>query len=290
VNLAIEPQTTFMMPPDLFVHLAADLGCGSVGIMLASHGWNPEGWEPWSLRNDPKLRKRFADALDERAVSISLGDGFQILPGKNARDAEADLDLVRELGATTVNTGSFEPDLARAHEQFAQLVELAADRGMVTTLEFAPPHTIGNLTLALDAVRAVGRTDHFKLLIDTMHFVRSGSSIAGLAALDPRMIGYSHLSDNSIEPRNPTYREDSQDRMPPGEGELPLRELVALIPEDVTISVEVPMRSRAEAGISTRDRVRIAVDASRRLVESVRHSSGTEPLDIMEHHFKEIEE
>lgn len=285
MNIAIEPQTTFMMPPDQFVHLAADLGCDAVGIMLASHGWNPEGWEPWSLRDDVELRKRFAGALEERGVSISLGDGFQILPGKEAKDAEADLDLIRELGATRINTGSFEPDLGRAHDQFAQLVAMATYRGMVTTLEFAPPHTIGNLTLALEAVRTVGRIDDFKLLIDTMHFVRSGSSIDELAALEPRTIGYSHLSDNTIEPRNPTYREDSQDRMPPGEGELPLRELISIIPEDVPISVEVPMRTRAEAGMSTADRVRAAVDAGRRLVESVRRGAGNPP----HHTTKEIE-
>jgi sugar phosphate isomerase/epimerase len=153
---------------------------------------------------------------------------------------------------------------------------MAADRGVVTTLEFAPSLAIKDLNGAMAAVRHVGRPDHFKLLIDTMHFVRSGSSIADLAAVDPNLIGYAHLSDNTLLQRGAVYREDSQDRMPPGAGEMPLREIIELIPDDVVIGVEVPMQSRAEAGEPTRDWVRRAVEASRALVESVRGRGATD--------------
>lgn len=270
MKLGIEVQTVFTMPPDEMVHLAADLGCGSVGIVMASFGWNPDGYEPWSLRDDADLRKRFTAALEERGVSISLADGFQILPGTQARDLAADLDAVIEMGCTRINTAALDPDVTRCLDEFGVLVEMAAERGVMTTIEFAPGLHIKDLRGALDAIEHVGRPGDFKLLVDTMHLVRSGSSLEELAAVDPSQIDYAHLSDNTLAQRGEVYREDSQDRLPPGEGELPLREIVELIPEGVVISIEVPMRSAAEAGEPTPNRVRRAVEASRALVESVR--------------------
>ena len=51
---------------------------------------------------------------------------------------------------------------------------MAAAAGMETTMEFGPGLSVPDLPTALDAVRAVDRPD-FRLLIDTMHLVRSGS-------------------------------------------------------------------------------------------------------------------
>jgi hypothetical protein len=52
-----------------------------------------------------------------------------------------------------------------------------------------PGSLFGDLPTALDAVRAVGRPD-FRLLIDTMRLVRSGSGADDIAALSPDVIGY----------------------------------------------------------------------------------------------------
>ena len=51
------------------------------------------------------------------------------------------------------------------------------------------------------------------------------------------------------------------DRLPPGEGELPLDELFDALPDDIPISVEVP-RS-IDAGRTTKERAVLAGDAAR---------------------------
>ena len=41
----------------------------------------PLGYPPFSLRDDPALRKELLAAMDDRGVTITLGDGFLVLPG-----------------------------------------------------------------------------------------------------------------------------------------------------------------------------------------------------------------
>jgi sugar phosphate isomerase/epimerase len=112
---------------------------------------------------------------------------------------------------------------------------------------------------------------NFKLLIDTMHFFRRGSDINDLAAIDINAIGYVQLCDAPLTSTYSSYMEEAlHERMVPGEGELPLRELLARLPSDLIYSVEVPQRSLAEAGIQSRERVALSVNATRRLLADLR--------------------
>lgn len=264
-QLAIEHQTVFGLPPVEFVELAAALECRYIAIGLTGGPYNPHGYQPYSLRDDAALRRRMIAAMRDRDVSISLGEGFLARPGSDIRNHATDLDTMAELGATRINTTSMDPDLRRSFDEFGVLAEMAAARGMQTTVEFAPSLTLTDLDAALAAVRHVARPD-FRLLIDTMHFVRAGHTAADLATIDPPSIGYVQLSDNTLQQRGATYRDDTTDRMAPGEGELPLREILTALPSDVVIGLEVPMRARAEAGESTTDRARRCVQAARELL------------------------
>ena len=267
-QLGIEHQTVFGLPPVEFVNLAADLGCGYIAIALSGGPYNPHGYEPYSLRDDAALRRRMMAAMRDRGVSISLGEGFTVRPGSDISGSAADLDTMAELGVRRINTVSLDPDLSRSLDEFGLLAEMVAARGMETTIEFAPSLTISDLSAALSAVRHVARLD-FRLLIDTMHLVRSGHTASDLATIDPALIGYAQLSDNTIRQRGSVYREDSIDRMVPGEGELPLREILAVLPPDIVIGLEVPMRSRAEAGEPTQERARRCIRAARDLLAAV---------------------
>jgi sugar phosphate isomerase/epimerase len=122
----------------------------------------------------------------------------------------------------------------------------------------------------LAAIDHVGRPD-FRLLIDTMHVLRSGSTPDDVAALDPKLIAYVQLSDAPLAPRFDSYMEEAMfERMVPGEGELPLRELLAVLPDGLVISLEVPQRSLAEAGIGPEARLGHCVEATRALLAEVR--------------------
>jgi hypothetical protein len=58
-------------------------------------------------------------------------------------------------------------------------------------------------------------------------------------------------------------------RLAPGEGELPLAEMLAALPRDLVVGLEVPMLSRAEAGVSAYDRLLPCVQSARALLARV---------------------
>jgi len=256
----------FGLPPVDFVNLTADLGCRYMSAVVQAQQLLPLGYPPFSLKDDAALRKDLLAAMNHRGVTISLGDGFLVLPGADMRTFSADLDVLAELGVPRINVVSLDPDLPRTFDQFAVLTELAAQRSIQTVVEPVPSLTVGDLPTALTAKEHVGRPD-FRLLIDAMHLVRSGSSVADLAAIDPDHIGYAQLNDTTLQPRIENYMEEAMfERMVPGEGELPLRDILSALPSDIVIELEVPQRSLTLAGVSPMDRLRPCVEAARRLL------------------------
>jgi hypothetical protein len=56
-------------------------------------------------------------------------------------------------------------------------------------------------------------------------------------------------------------------RLVPGSGEFPLRELVRALPPDLPMDVEVPSKDLQVQGIAPVERARLAVKASRDLLQ-----------------------
>jgi sugar phosphate isomerase/epimerase len=269
-RLGIELLSVFGMPPVEFIELAARLGCRFISTGLTGFPLPQLGQPEFSLKDDPALRRRILAAMDDTGVSIALGDGMLILPGADIADRAEDLDILAELRVPRVNSVSLDPDRERTFDQLALLAELAAERGMQTTTEPAPGTAVSDLTAGVEARKHVGRSD-FQLLIDTMHLVRSGFGAADLAALEPGSIGYAQLSDTTLQPRMDNYMQEATfERMVPGEGELPLQDIVDALPPDIVISLEVPRLSMAEGGVSHFERVKPCVEAARRLLAGSR--------------------
>lgn len=268
-RLGIGMLSVFGLPPVELVNLAADLGCRFVSAALQGMPLVPLGYPRFSLADDAGLRRTVLAAMDARGVAISLGDGFLVLPDAEMTAFRADLDVLAQLGVPQINVVSLDPDLARSFDQFAALTELAAHRGIQTLVEPVPGLTVGDLPTALAAVEHVGRPD-FRVLIDTMHLIRSGSGAADVAAIDPARIGYAQLNDATLRPRGGNYMEEAMfERMVPGEGELPLRDILSVLPSDIVIELEVPRRQLALDGVSPIDRLRPCVEAARRLLSEI---------------------
>jgi len=265
-QLGIEQLSVFGLPPVEFVNLAADLGCRCISCALTSLPYNPHGYRTFSLRDDAALRRETIAAMRDRGVSISLGEGCTIRPERDIRDMAGDMDVMRELGVERINTVSLDPDRMRSFDQLAVFAEMVAARGMESTIELCPVLVVRNLDVALEAIRHVGRRD-FRLLLDTMHLARSGATPSDIAALDPALIGYVQLCDAPLQPRIANYMEEATfERMVPGEGELPLSDMLAAVPQSTVVSLEVPLRTQAEAGVGPKERLLKCVRAARALM------------------------
>lgn len=265
-RLGVEMLSVLGLDPISHVRLAGELGCSHISTGLTQLPFNPHGYAPWSLRDDPALRREMIAAMRDLGVVVSLAEGLIARPNVEMAQRAGDFDLFAELGAERVNTLSMEPDRSRALDQIAQCVDMAAARGMAATMEFAPPHPVGTLAGVIEVIRHVGKPN-FRVLIDTMHLVRSGAGAAEIAALDPDQIGYAQLCDAPLSAPHPDYmREATFDRKPPGEGELPLLSILRALPRGLPLGLEVPMFSEAESGVGPRERLRRCVEGAQRLL------------------------
>jgi sugar phosphate isomerase/epimerase len=243
--LGLEMLTCLGMPPVEWVRLAAELGCvevstGLSGLPLSMFGLEDRFYPDWSLRDDPALRRDMKAAMDDTGVKIGLAEGFRASALEDIRACERDLDIFAELGALRLNAICMEDDLAMAKDKLAILAEMTAQRGMMFTIEFFPPHGITSLESALDVCAHIGK-GKARVLLDTTHLFRTGGTAEQVAALDPDLIGYCQLSDGRNAPPDDAYMQTAMfARDVPGEGQLPLRELVRALPPHVTVSLEVP--------------------------------------------------
>jgi sugar phosphate isomerase/epimerase len=265
-RLGIELLSVFSMPPVDHVALAADLGCDCISLGLTSTDYNPHGYAPFSLRDNLALRRETKAAMRDRGIAISLGEGCLIRPGVGAKDMAADMDILAELGCERINTLSIDRDPARTLDEFALFAEMVAERGMVSTIELVPTLSIGSLDKALATLAHVGRPD-FRLLLDTMHLRRLRITPEQIAAIDPTLIDYVQLCDASDSLTDKDYMYAAvQERMVPGEGDVPLSDYIAVLPPNVTYALEVPLSAQAEAGVGPHVRVGRCVEAARRLL------------------------
>ncbi len=270
-RLGIDFISVLGMPPVEHIRLAAKLGCHRISLAPAPFTANPHGYAPWSLRDDAVLPGEVKAALKGEGVALSLGEGFLIWPSAGMELSQADLDLFAELGCERVNAVAVEPDRSLAIDRLGDFARQANERGLKATLEFMPGTVFGDFNTALAAQSEVDDAN-LSLLVDTMHFGCSGSSPADLAAADSAAIGYLQICDAPLEAFGDmaAYGEMAKhNRLPPGEGELPLQAILAATPGGVPVGIELPRLALAERGIGPAERLSDAVATARQMLESL---------------------
>jgi sugar phosphate isomerase/epimerase len=127
------------------------------------------------------------------------------------------------------------------------------------------------LRKALDLLGRV-RKANARLLIDALHFYRSGADPRDLVGIDPSLFPFMHLCDASvIAPKPDGLKAEARGgRFYPGEGELALGALLHALPAGIPIEVEAPCAQYA--GLPVLERARICGAATRALLRGVHGS------------------
>jgi len=263
--LGIDHLTAIGMPPVDLIQLAEAAGLQSISLMT-HRNYNPYGFADWSLVDDARLRRETRAALAGSGVQLALGEACHIRPDATARDFEPVIAMFAELGCPRMNVVSFEYEPVREAEQAHELAEMICAAGLTFNWEFSRlgRRMLADVAREVRAMRARGLAAH--ILIDPMHFIRGGEQIANLAALEPELVSYFQLCDVPLVGEGEYMEEALYCRLPQGDGELPLAEIVRALPEGAVISMEIPQRSRIEAGESFIDMVRDAAAKSRALL------------------------
>lgn len=268
-RLGIEFISAFGMPPVDYINLAADLGCAYISMGLTSFDVNPHGFAPFNLLEDPALQRETKAALRDRGITISLGEGLNLRPGAQASDYAKAQDIFAELGTERINVVGLSPDWEWTIEEIGKTVEMASTRGMKTTTEFIPGLPIGSFEAGARVAQEINNP-HFSLVLDTMHFCRSGGTIEQIRAHSPDLIGYVQIADAPLVSTFESYFDEAKtQRCRPNEGELPLYEILEAIPQDVICSLEIPLLAEANAGQDGYTRLRPAVETARAMLHRI---------------------
>lgn len=260
-RIGIDFLSVLGMPPVEFIAFAASLDCPNISLAPQPMTDNPHGYPAWSLRGNVSLQAEVKAALAANGVRIAIAEGVIVRPGQTAADFLADLDVFAALGVPQANLCVLAPGMEAV---VSALVEAARTRGMGAAVEFVPGTGVPTLAAALALAAA---TPGLRLVIDLMHVFRSGSSAADLAAIDPALIAHVQICDTPWTNAAMSYGVEAlHHRLPPGDGELPLAEALAVLPTDVVVSLELPMLSRAEAGEGPRERLDGAVATTRAML------------------------
>jgi sugar phosphate isomerase/epimerase len=251
-------------PPQL-VEVAAAAGFRTVGIRLIA---TPSvGVPPYDiLRDGPILRDTLA-RLAATGVSVLDTEFLRFEPDRPVGVPEGFLEVSARLGAKNVLVMSAEPDEARTLDRFGDLCDRAAAYGLQVCLEFAVYTGVRTLAHAAQMVARAGRANA-SVLIDALHFSRSGGLPAHIAQVDPALLRYAQFCDAAADMPGPTdtpalIREARTGRLLPGEGVLPLAELVAALPDGIPLAIEAPCRATAE--LPAEERARRAYQALSKL-------------------------
>ncbi len=210
-------------------------------------GWHHTGlWvEPdrnWHADTAASVR----EAMARHDVAILDVEVIWIHPGEHDPDHDRVLGWGAEVGARAALVVSSEPDPERTKARYARLCERGESEGIRVVLEFLPITEVKTLADARAIVKGVGHPAG-GLLIDPLHLARTGGEPGALTDIDPRWLPYAQFCDGRRvlpDPSAERILEDAIDgREVPGRGDLPLEALLAALPADLPLSMEI--RSKA---------------------------------------------
>jgi sugar phosphate isomerase/epimerase len=260
------PLTAMHYAPPQLLQLAAHAGVWGVGVRLLP---TMPGALHYPLMQQPEqLRETLACQRDLGIVVFDL-ELIRIGPGLRADDYLGVFEVGQRLGAQVVNVIGDDPEPARLAASYAALCDAAAPFGLSCDIEFMPWSAVPDVAAAHRVLAAVQRPN-VGVLVDALHFSRSASTLADVAALPREWIHYGQICDGTLP--GPATREglihDARcERLLPGEGDIDLRGLFAQLPTDVPVNIEVPNDKRAPA-MGYEAWAKAAVAATRAVIEA----------------------
>ena len=265
--LGLAHFTVLEVPPLDLISLAARIGYASVGLRL--HPAFP-GAPYYTIPTGSSAMREMKEHMQGEGVSVYDIEFVIIDSDFAAERLRAMLESAGELGAQRLSVCGDDPDRDRLEANFAELCDLAARFGMGVDLECMAWRQVSSFPEAVRIVEAAGHPNG-GALVDALHLARTGGSPGDLKAVSPQRIRSVQLCDAPATRPGSTeaiIEEARSKRLPPGNGDLPLRGLLAILPDDVCLSVEVPMDVQQPA----EGRARQVFEATQALFERCRAS------------------
>lgn len=263
-KLAVAHLTALELAPLEWVVQARRAGFDAVG--LRSNPTSP-GAIAYPSVVGSAAHRALKRALADEGMTVQDVEFIPVLPEIDIASYAPMFDAAADLGAACVTISGDDPDAARLAANVAGLCELAARYGLRVDLEFMRWRHVATLRDARSIVERAG-SGNLAILVDALHLARSGGSPADIRALPPGMLQAVQLCDASHNVPvgdDATILEARTGRLPPGQGALPLNELLDALPAGTAVSVEMPLPS-----LSVTERLDLAYRSTHALFETAR--------------------
>jgi sugar phosphate isomerase/epimerase len=240
------------LAPERMVEVAAAAGWPACGVWF-----DPATWTESTTR---EVKKR----LDDTGV-VPL-DLEPIIPAPDHDDhGDRVIEAAAAVGAQHVLFTSRLPELSATIDRFSVLSEVATRCGVTLVCEFLPIFPLRNIGMAREVVSK--HPLHVAgILIDNLHLSRSGGTIDDVRAIDVRRFPYLQIAD-APAPAPTEFAalldEALNGRLLPGDGALPIAELLATVPF-APLSFEVRSRALREGFTDPVERARHLLKSAQR--------------------------
>lgn len=220
------------------VHAAHAAGLQCAGVRIA--GRKPEDVGNWPAHNTLALADLHR-AMSETGVQVMNVSAHYLAEDTALQSYAPIFATAAALGARFVCLSSYDPDEDRLAARLTQLACTASDHGLRLALEFVPYSATRTLEAAARVVASVNASN-VGVLLDALHFMRSGSRLQSLRELPREHLAFVQLCDGQATspPPERLSEEARGGRLYPGEGTFPLREILAAVGTDVPLEIEVP--------------------------------------------------
>lgn len=260
--------TVLDQPPPEVIKIASEIGFTQVGLRLLAS--RPEALS-YPLNRDKAMLGETLRLMRETGVEVFDVDVCKLTPTSKIADFEPMFEAAAALGAKSVLVTCGDADDSRFKSNLGAFCDLANKYRLTADLEFmlfTPP--VPTLPVALEIIEDIGRPN-LGVMVDTIHFDRTGASPEVLRSIPRNRLNYIHLTDARRE--KPTSLEDLTEdsrayRMIPGEGGLDLVTILRNLPRNLPLCIEVS-NARLESTTSALERARMAFIGANALLNKV---------------------
>lgn len=245
-SLSLAHLTFLHLSPPKLIHLAANSGFDAVGLRLIAVNDTTPGYP---LMDDPRMMADTLSALRNTGIRVNDIEFVRLTPDFNPSAMAPFLEAGAKLGARYIVTAPYDPNLDRLSQNLARFAEIAAAYHLSPVLEFFPWTSVPDLSTALKIVEKTARDD-IGVLLDTLHFDRSDSSLMDIVAAPASRFPFLHLCDAEVTPpytESELLRTAREARLIPGDGNISLGDILSPFSGDVPIALEIPMSRESGA-------------------------------------------
>lgn len=264
-RLALDHITAVDTTPVQLAMTAREVGCDGICLFMEPMDVLPL-MPKFDIYGDRTARAELRRVMDDLGVTLDLAYPFTLAGRTDVAGFATAMECAAELGAGLINALLYDRDPARRLERFGEFCDLADSFGLKVGVEFYPPSQVGSLATALELVGAIGRPGKVGINVDLLHLMRSGGSVAELAAVPTGYVLYGQVADGPVQAPESLDFEASSERLLCGEGAFDVAGFVRALPEGCAVSVEIPRNHAVES--------ETAAMRARRAVESARAAIG----------------